>query len=92
MIDKATEVKLLFSIYETAVSTNTIWFSVGERPKKTYIEVSNLMDRFLKMNMAIWKNDKDAKYLIAELMTSLIQTSPFYSALKKVWQEYYQKI
>ena len=92
LTDKATEIKMLFSIYETAMSTNTIWFSVGARPKKQYIEISNLMDRFLKTNMTIWKNDKDAKYLIAELMTSLIQTSPFYSALKKLWQEYYQKI
>ena len=92
LTDKATEIKMLFSIYETAVSTNTIWFSVGLRPKKYYVEMSTLMDRFLKTNMAIWKNDKDAKYLIAELMTSRIQTSPFYSALKKLWLEFYQKI
>ena len=88
LTDKATEIKMLFSIYETAVSTNTIWFSVGERPKKTYVEVSNLMDRFLKMNMAIWKNDKDFKYLMAELMASRIQTSPVFAAIKKLTEEW----
>ena len=88
LIDKATEVKFLFSIYETAVSTNTVWFSVGERPKKTYVEVSNLMDRFLKMNMTIWKNDKDFKYLMAELMASRIQTSPVFAAIKKLTEEW----
>ena len=88
LIDKATEVKFLFSLYETAVSTNTIWFSVGERPKKTYAEVSNLMDRFLKMNMAIWKNDKDFKYLMAELMASRFQTSPIFTEIKKLYDEF----
>ena len=88
LTDKATEVKFLFSIYETSLSTNTIWFSVGERPKKTYLEVSNLMDRFLKMKMAVWKNDKDFKYLMAELMASRFQTSPVFTELKKLYDEF----
>ena len=87
LTEKANEVKFLFSLYETNASLNTLVFALGEMPKKEYDKASNLMNRFLKIQLSVWKNDKDAKYLIAELLMSVIKTSPF-GQLQKMANEY----
>ena len=45
------------------------------------------MHRFLKINVSIWKKDKDSEQLIAELMMSIIKTSPFFSGILQVLDE-----
>ena len=42
------------------------------------------MHRFLKINVSVWKKDKDSEQLIAELLLSIMQTNPFYADLLKV--------
>lgn len=92
LTEKANEVKWLFSLYQLTVSTSTIYLSAGMKTRTDYAELTNLMDRFLKLNMSIWKNDKDAKYLLAELLVSLARESPFFSELRKLYDEYENKL
>ena len=87
LTEKSSEIKFLFSIYEASLSFNTIMFSLGKTPKKEFDQYQSLMSRFLNVNMKIWKNDKDAKYLFSELMLSLMKTSPFFADMLKVLDE-----
>ena len=87
LTEKSNEIKFLFSIYEASLSFNTIMFSLGKTPKKEFDQYQSLMSRFLNVNMKIWKNDKDAKYLFSELMLSLMKTSPFFADMLKVLDE-----
>ena len=87
LTEKSSEIKFLFSIYEASLSFNTIMFSLGKTPKKEFDQYQSLMSRFLDINMKIWKNDKDAKYLFSELMLSLMKTSPFFSSFLQVVDE-----
>ena len=48
------------------------------------------MALILKIQLSVWKNDKDAKYLIAELLMSVIKTSPL-GQLQKMADEYMPK-
>ena len=54
------------------------------------ILVAIMLSMFLKIQLSVWKNDKDAKYLIAELLMSVIKTSPL-GQLQKMADEYMPK-
>ena len=82
--EKAQEVKWLFSLYEGNMSFINVIHILEKTPKKEYDKSLELMHRYLETNMKIWKKDKDAKYLIPELMMSIIQTSTFFNSLLEV--------
>ena len=82
--EKAQEVKWLFSLYEGNMSFINVIHILEKTPKKEYDKSLELMHRYLETNMKIWKKDKDAKYLIPELMMSIIQTSHFFNSLLEV--------
>jgi hypothetical protein len=87
LTEKAQEVKWLFSLYEANMSFLNLMYLLENTPKKEYEKSLELMHRFLKINVSIWKKDKDSEQLIAELMMSIIKTSPFFSGILQVLDE-----
>ena len=84
LTEKAQEVKWLFSLYEANMSFINLMYLLENTPKNEYENSLKLMHRFLKINVSVWKKDKDSEQLIAELMMSIIKTSPFFSDILKV--------
>jgi hypothetical protein len=84
LTEKAQEVKWLFSLYEANMSFINLMYLLENTPKKEYEKSLELMHRFLKINVSVWKKDKDSEQLVAELMMSIIKTSPFFSDILKV--------
>ena len=84
LTEKAQEVKWLFSMYQGNMSFLNLMHLLEKTPKKEYEKSLELMHRFLKINVSVWKKDKDSEQLIAELLLSIMQTNPFYADLLKV--------
>ena len=84
LTEKSQEVKWLFSLYQGNMSFLNLMYLLENTPKKEYEKSLELMHRFLKINVSVWKKDKDSEQLVAELMMSIIKTSPFFSDILKV--------
>ena len=84
LTEKSQEVKWLFSLYQGNMSFLNLMYFLENTPKNEYNKSLELMHRFLKINVSVWKKDKDSDQLIAELMMSIIKTSPFFSDILQV--------
>ena len=84
LTEKAQEAKWLFSLYQGNMSFLNLMHLLDKTPKKEYEKSVELMNRFLKINVSVWKKDKDSELLIAELMMSIMKTNPFFSDLLQV--------
>ena len=84
LTEKAQEVKWLFSLYQGNISFINLTHLTEKTPKKEYEKQIELMNRFLKINVSVWKKDKDSEQLIAELMMLIMKTNPFFSDLLQV--------
>ena len=84
LTEKSQEVKWLFSLYQGNMSFLNLMYFLENTPKNEYDKSLELMHRFLKINVSVWKKDKDSEQLIAELMMSIIKTSPFFSDILQV--------
>ena len=87
LTEKAQEVKWLFSLYQGNMSFLNLMYLLENTPKKEYEKSLELMHRFLKINVSVWKKDKDSEQLVAELFMSIMQTNPFFSDIFKVLDE-----
>ena len=84
LTDKSQEVTWLFSLYAGNMSFLNLMYELENTPKREFDKSMQLMSRFLKLNVSIWKKDKDSEYLIAELMLTIIKTNPFFADVTKV--------
>ena len=84
LIEKSQEVTWLFSLYAGNMSFLNLMYELENTPKREFDKSMQLMSRFLKLNVSIWKKDKDSEYLIAELMLTIIKTNPFFADVTKV--------
>jgi len=87
LTEKSQEVKWLFSLYQGNMSFLNLMYLLEKTPKKEYEKSLELMHRFLKINVSVWKKDKDSEQLVAELMISIIKTNPFFSDILQVLDE-----
>ena len=84
LTDKSQEVTWLFSLYAGNMSFLNLMYELENTPKREFDKSMQLMSRFLKLNVSIWKKDKDSELLIAELMLTIIKTNPFFADVTKV--------
>jgi len=84
LTEKSQEVTWIFSLYAGNMSFLSLMYELENTPKREFEKSKELMSRFLKTHVSMWKSDKDSELLIAELMLTIVKTNPFFADIMSV--------